>query len=271
MPQAVVVAEDLSVHYRSREARSRFLAIDGVDFELATGEILGLVGESGSGKSTLAATIAARAGRGSLATGYPEISGGSAIVLGRQLRGIRRRSRDRVQLAVGYLAQDGAEHLDARLTIAENIAEPIYSRDRRFSSREAGIAVATLVDAVRLPLGLMAKYPYELSSGQRQRVALARSLILEPELLVADEPTRGVDVTVRGGVLEVLRELRAERGFSALVISSDLGVVARVAERVIVLHRGTVIGSGPVEEVLADPVHPYLKALSASRFDTVGA
>lgn len=261
---AVIVVSDLSIHYRSRDVRSRFLAIAGVSFEIARGEILGLVGESGSGKSTLAATLALRAGRGQLEVGFPEICGGSATVLGTQLRGIGARRRDRLQLKVGYLAQNGAELLDARLTVAENVAEPIYSRDRRFSSREAGIAVATLVDAVRLPLGLMTRYPYELSSGQRQRVALARSLILEPEILVADEPTRGVDVTVRAGVLDMIRDLQTERDFSALIVSSDLAVTSHLAERVVVLHDGMIVGIGPIGEVLEDPIDPYLKALAQS-------
>lgn len=260
----VIAVSDLSIHYRSRDVRSRFLAIAGVSFEVARGEILGLVGESGSGKSTLAATLALHAGRGQLEVGFPEICGGSATVLGTQLRGIGMHRRDLLQLKVGYLPQDGAELLDARLTVAENVAEPIYSRDRRFSSREAGIAVATLVDAVRLPLGLMTRYPYELSSGQRQRVALARSLILEPEILVADEPTRGVDVTVRAGVLDVIRDLQAERDFSALIVSSDLAVTSHLADRVVVLHDGMIVGIGPIENVLADPIDPYLKALAQS-------
>jgi ABC-type glutathione transport system ATPase component len=267
----VVKADDLSLHYRSRDVRSRYLAVAGVSFEVAPGEILGVVGESGAGKSTLAAAIALQADRGGQESGNPEICGGSLEVFGTELRRIGSRRRDRLQLSVGYLAQDGAEHLDARLTVAENVAEPIYSRDRRFSSREAGIAVATLVDAVRLPLGLMTRYPFELSSGQRQRVALARSLILGPRLLVADEPTRGVDVTVRTGVLDVIRELQTEHEFSAVIVSSDLAVVSYLTERVVVMSRGTVVGLGPINGVLSDPIHPYLKALAASRFDTVGA
>jgi len=120
-----------------------------------------------------------------------------------------------------------------------------------------------------LPLGLMSRYPFELSSGQRQRVALARALVLEPKLLVADEPTRGVDVTARRGVLDVLTELKQERGFSALIVSSDLAVVSRVAHRTLVLDGGGIVGLGEIDEVLADPVDPYLKALAASRFDKV--
>lgn len=267
----VVRADDLSIRYRSRDVRSRFLAVAGVSFTLAAGEILGVVGESGCGKSTLAATLGLAGGLDSQEAAVPEICGGSLKLFGTQVRRSSAKARDRLRVKIGYLAQDGAERLDARLTVAENIAEPIYSRDRRFSSREAGLAVATLVDAVRLPLGLMTRHPYELSSGQRQRVALARALILEPQLLIADEPTRGVDVTVRTGLLDVLRELRSEREFSAIIVSSDLAVIEYVSERALILNHGTVIGLGPINGVLKDPIHPYLKSLAASRFDTVGA
>ncbi|MBB5632228.1 ABC-type glutathione transport system ATPase component [Cryobacterium mesophilum] len=267
----MIVADDLSIRYRSRDVRSRFVAVRGVTFDLAEGDFLGVVGESGSGKSTLAATLALRGDAGSGDVSAPRICGGSLTVDGTPVRGISAHRRDLLRLRIGYLAQDGAEKLDARLTVAENVAEPIYSRDRRFSSREAGAAVATIVDAMRLPLRVMSRFPYELSSGQRQRVALARALVLEPRLLIADEPTRGVDVTVRSGVLEALLELRAERGFSAVIVSSDLGVIEQCSERMLVLHRGNVVGLGPINGVLSDPVHPYLKALAASRFDTVGA
>ena len=267
----VIDADDLSIRYPSRDVRSRFVAVAGVNFTLDDGEILGVVGETGSGKSTLAATLGLRASVGFADSTAPEICGGSLRILDTEVRGIGAHRRGRLQFSVGYLAQGGAERLDARLTVAENVAEPIYAHDRRFSSRDAGSAVATVVDAVRLPLGLMSRFPFELSSGQRQRVALARAMVLEPRLLIVDEPTRGVDVTVRTGVLDALRNLRLERSFSAVIISSDLAVIEQISERMLVLHKGTVIGFGPINGVLSDPVHPYLMALAASRFDTVGA
>lgn len=265
VPEIAVSARDLSVHYRTRNSASYTLAVSGVSFDLSEGEVLGVVGESGSGKSTLAFTVAARAGRGLLDDGIAEICGGTLSVYGTQVRGITARQRNRLTLRVGYLPQDGAVRLDPRLTVAENVAEPIYQRDRRFDQYEAADAVAALIDAVRLSLGMMNRMPHELSSGQRQRVALARALILEPTLLIADEPTRGVDATVREGVLDVIRELQAERRFSALVVSSDIGVVDRVADRVAVLERGIIIGLGTMNEVLAAPTHPYLKGLAAAR------
>lgn len=260
-----VSARDLCIHYRSRNAASYHRAIDGVSFDIAPGEVLGVVGESGSGKSTLALAVACMLDRGHLNDGIPEICGGTLSVYGEDLRHISARHRDRLTLRVGYLAQGGALALNPRLTAAENVAEPIFQRDRRFNQREAAAAVATLIDAVHLPLTVLERVPHELSSGQRQRVALARALILEPTLLVADEPTRGIDATVRSGVLEVLSELQRARNFSALVVSSDLDVVASMTNRVAVLHRGLLIGMGPLDRLLESPSHPYLRSLAAAR------
>lgn len=261
----VVMARDLSIHYRSNGVPSEHLAVRGVSFQLGAGEILGLVGEAGAGKSTLAAAVAGLAGRGRPGSGVPRICGGSLEVLGVGMRRIGRADRDGIALRVGYLAQDAAERLNSAFTIAENIAEPIYRRDRRFNTREAAGAVAYLVDAMRLPLSVMDRMPWELSSGQRQRVALARALILEPVLLVADEPTRGVDADVRVAVLDALRDLSGEREFSALVISSQLSVVTRIASRVAVMQRGLLIGLGAIDDVLGEPAHPYLRGLAAVR------
>lgn len=264
-PPEVVKAQDVSVHYRSNSQPSEVIAVRGLSFEIAPGEILGLVGESGSGKSTLGLAIAGLAGDGSPGSGIPRICGGELSVLGHRMRGIGHRDRDRVTLRVGHLAQNGAAQLNSDFTIAENVAEPIYRRDRRFNTREASDAVAYLIDAFRLPLTVMNRMPWELSSGQRQRVALARALILEPVLLVADEPTRGVDVTVREGVLEALRDLQSDREFSALVISSDLSVITSIASRLAVMQSGILVGLGPIDDVLDAPDHPYLKGLVRAR------
>ncbi|MCU1422289.1 MAG: transporter ATP-binding protein [Microbacteriaceae bacterium] len=261
----VVVADDLSIEYRSNVAPGEFLAVRGVSFALGQGEILGLVGESGSGKSTLARAIAGLSGTGAPGNGVPRICGGSLSVLGRSLRHIGPHGRDRITLRVGHLAQNGAETLNSTFTVAENVAEPIYRRDRRFNTREAADAVAYLIDAVHLPLSVMDRMPWELSSGQRQRVALARALILEPVLLVADEPTRGVDAAVRDGVLEALRRLQAERDFSAIVVSSDLAVATAFGGRLAVMKDGILVGLGETEAMLDHPYDEYLKGLVRAR------
>lgn len=262
MSGAAVRVRDLSLLYPSSNPETRSVAVNGVSFDIAPGELLAVVGETGSGKSTLAKAIALQADQSF--TDSPKISGGSLEVLGTQLRGVSARRRDRLGLHVGYLRQEAGDFLEPRLTIGENVAEPIFARDRHFDQDEAGEAVATLIDAVRLPLSAMNKYPHELSKGQRQRVAIARAMILEPQVLVADDPTAGIDVTVRAAILDIIVALQRQRQFSALVVTADLSEVRRVSTRVAVMHHGIIVGIGELEAVLADPIHPYVKSLARS-------
>jgi len=259
----LVSARDLSIRYPSRYPEDRALPVNGVTFDIPQGEILAVVGETGSGKSSLAATVAGHADTAEI--GAPMIHGGSLRVLDYDIRGISQRKRDKLTLRVGYLPQDAGATLSSRLTIGENVAEPIFSRDRRYDQTEAGQAVATLIDAVRLPLSVMNRFPHELSRGQRQRVAIARALILEPVLLIADDPTSGIDVTVRGAILDIIGDLQNDRAFSALLVTTDLDEVRRVTDQVMVMHRGVVVGHGQVDAVLADPRHPYVEGLARSR------
>ena len=258
-----IFANDLSMRYPSRRPDSRDLVVNGVSLTLPQGEIVAVVGEAGSGKSTLAAAVAGVAETGEPRS--PIIQGGTLRVLGYTMKGISDRKRDLLTLRVGYVPQDGGAMLAARLTVAENVAAPIYARDRQFNQRVAAEAVATLIDSVRLPLGVMNRYPHELSRGQRQRVAIARALILEPALLVADDPTSGIDATVRGTILDVIKELQTTRHFSAFIVATDLSEVRRVTDQLIVLHRGTVVGQGRVDEVLDAPRHPYVEGLARDR------
>ncbi|CAN5394635.1 N/A [soil metagenome] len=259
---AAVRARDLSLLYPSTNPQTRSIAVNGLTFDIAPGEVLAVVGETGSGKSSLAKAVALQADLADADS--PKITGGSLEVIGTQLRGVSARKRDRLGLYVGYLRQEAGDFLEPRLTIGENVAEPIFSRDRHFDQDEAGEAVATLIDAVRLPLSTMNKYPHELSKGQRQRVAIARAMILEPKVLVADDPTAGIDVTVRSAILDIIVSLQRERGFSALVVTADLGEVRRISNRVAIMHRGIFVGICDLEGVLADPRHPYVRDLARS-------
>ena len=261
-PQLAVSARDLSLRYSSDNPETRSVAVNGLSFDIAEGEVLAVVGETGSGKSTLAKAVGLVADLPD--EGSPAITGGSLSIFDTPVRQISNRKRDRVGLHVGYLPQEAGDYLEPRLTIGENVAEPIFSRDRHFDQDEAGEMVATLIDSVRLPLSTMNKYPHELSKGQRQRVAIARSLILAPDLLVADDPTAGIDVTVRGAVLDVIMSLQRERSFSALIVTADLGEVRRVSDRVAIMHRGTIVGIGSLEAVLEDPRHDYVGRLANS-------
>ncbi len=261
----VVSANDLSIRYPSFRSSVDRNAVDGVNFTIGEGEILGIIGETGSGKSTLAAAVAGYAGRAR--PGAPQICGGSLEVLGQRMRGLSERKRDRLLARVGFVPQDAGSQLVPRLTVGENVAAPIYSRDPRFDQDVAGAAVATLIDAVRLPLTVMNSYPHELSRGQRQRIAIARALILEPVLLVADDPTAGIDVTVRGVILDIIRDIQRERAFSVLVISHTMSEVRRLSDRVAVMHKGVIVAFGDIDEVLNDPTHDYVGGLARAMRD----
>lgn len=253
--RVAVRADDLTLGYGERE-----VAVDGVNFELFAGEILGVLGEAGSGKSTLIRAVAGQVLGGESAP--PRIFGGGLSVLGTPLRGISDSERRALTLKVGYLPQDGGSTLEPRLSIGENIAAPIFDRDSRFDPSLAGQAVAELVDAVRLPLSVISHFPHELSRGQRQRIALARALVLEPEILVADDPTMGVDVLVRGRILDVVKTLQREREFSAIVVGHDLRELRAITDRIAVMYAGHFVGYGPVDQVLANPLHPYVAQLA---------
>ncbi len=261
--EQVVRATDLSLRYHSSSQVTRAIAVDGVDLTLASGEILAVVGETGSGKSTLGRAVALRADLPGDRRS-PRISGGGLRVLGEEVRGISVRRRDRLGIRVGYLRQEAGQHLSPRLTVEENIIEPIYLVDRRFDRMTAGEHAATLLDAVRLPLSMLDDMPHELSKGQRQRVAIARSLVLEPALLVADDPTAGIDATVRPQILEVIAQLQEQRAFAALVVTADLAEVRRITDRVAVMQQGRIVGIGAMDEVFDDPSHPYVRRLGES-------
>jgi ABC-type glutathione transport system ATPase component len=192
----------------------------------------------------------------------PRISGGEATVLGHSLRHARKRDLAEVTFHVGYLPQEAAATLEPTLSVQDNISLPIVERDHHYSRRAAGERAALMLDTVHLPLSVLAKYPYELSAGQRQRVALAKALVLGPQILVVDEPTAGIDATVRDAVIDLLAQLRGHEGFSAVIVSHDLAVLRRATDVSLVLQGGRPVGYGPIEDVLADPAHPFVRGLA---------
>jgi ABC-type glutathione transport system ATPase component len=258
-----IVLSDLSVEYAAKGPSPAHVALHGITLSVGPGEVLGVLGSAGSGKSTLAKVLSGSFLEGR-AEGQPVITGGDASVLGQGLRKLPRRKLPEFAFHVGYLPQGASDSLPADRTIAEIVGEPILERDRHYNARALATRVATLVDAVRLPLGHLEKFPYELSAGQRQRVALARALVLGPQLLIADEPTAGIDLTVRDAVAQLVNELRDGRTFAALIITHDLPVLRRTADRIAVLDRGALVALGTIDEVLRDPSHPYVKALAGA-------
>jgi ABC-type glutathione transport system ATPase component len=229
-------------------------ALDDVSLTVRAGETVGLVGESGSGKST-----AARVALGLVA---PE--SGDVSLFGTDLRKARGRARRALLAGVGVVLQDPVASLDARMSVAECVAEPLRVHRRGMGAAERRERIAEVLELVRLPRELARRGPRELSGGQRQRVSLARALVLEPRLLVADEPTSALDVSVQRTVLEVIAELQAELGFACLFVSHDLAVVQRFAGRVVVMRGGRVEEQGPTMSTLLHPETEYTRRLIAA-------
>ncbi|BCJ36941.1 glutathione ABC transporter ATP-binding protein [Actinocatenispora thailandica] len=249
--ESVVQLRDVSVVF-GRGGRA-VRALDRVSIEVRAGETVGLVGESGSGKST-----AARVALGLIAP-----SAGTVSLFGADLRRTRGRSRRRLRAGIGVVLQDPVASLDARMSVAECVAEPLRVH-RSMSGRQRRSRVEEVLDRVRLPRALADRAPRELSGGQRQRVSLARALVLDPRLLVADEPTSALDVSVQQSVLEVIAELQAELGFACLFVSHDLAVVQRFAARVVVLRAGRIEEQGSTGRTLLHPETDYTRRLLAA-------
>ena len=250
----VVVAEHLVIEYAGRFGSGGFRAVNDVSFTISPGEVLGLVGESGSGKTTIGRAIG----------GLTKVTGGSLTVLGHEMLGIKEREFKPVRGDIGFVFQDPASSFNPLLTIAECVAEPLIVHKRAGDAAAARPRVNELLEAVQLPKSFADRYPHELSGGQRQRASLARSLALEPSLLIADEPTSALDVSVQARVLELFAELQGQFGFAALFISHDLAVVDMLADRIGVLYKGELVEEGAGSEVLENPQHPYTQRLLAS-------
>ncbi|GGA58397.1 hypothetical protein GCM10011490_05410 [Pseudoclavibacter endophyticus] len=262
-PTPAIVADDLSISYIEHGAGSRYEALSGATFEVGRGAILGIVGTAGSGKTALGRVLSGRGFEGR--DSWPFISGGTLHVADLDLRRPSRGERRRITLDIGYLAQGSGDELRNDLTVAENIAEPILSRDRTFDKRKLGRAAALLIDAVDLELGMLGRFPFELSRGQRQRVALAAALIVEPSVLVVDEPAQGVDIIARPALFRLLERINAARQCTMVILSHDLATVQRLTNDVLVLDQGFVIARGTIDEVLSSSDHPYVQRMREAR------
>ena len=264
--QPVLAAQDLRVTYpvprpgiRGWFGKDGFVAVQGASFAIPPGRTLGVIGESGSGKSTLA-----QAALGLLPLAW--VSGQLGIE-GREWQ--HKRAADKpLRRAVQVVFQDPFSSLSPRMTIEEIVGEGLRVHAPQLGAAERAARVRAALAEVGLPEaqfpGLLARYPHEFSGGQRQRIALARALIVEPELLVLDEPTSALDVTIQKQVLALLQRLQKERGLAYLLITHDVDVIRAMAHEVLVLKDGEVVESGPVRDVLDAPRHPYTQRLLAA-------
>lgn len=251
--KVLVEAKGLSIEFPGRLGRPGFKAVDDVSFTIREREVFGLVGESGSGKSTIGRAIA----------GLNRVTGGSLTVFGQEMLGFREKNFKPLRKDIGFVFQDPAASFNPHLTIGECIAEPLIIH-RKPSAAEARKRVGELLESVQLPASYASRYPHELSGGQRQRASLARSLALNPPLVIADEPTPALDVSVQAKVLELFRDIQEEYGFAALFISHDLAVVDMLSHWVGVLLKGRLVEQGIGSQIMGHPSQDYTKRLIAS-------
>ncbi|WP_263119534.1 ABC transporter ATP-binding protein [Cellulomonas sp. RIT-PI-Y] len=244
--------EELVVEYRDRRGRV-VRAVDGVTLRIQPGEMVALVGESGSGKSTL----------GRCALGLAPLTSGTVEVVGTRLGKDTPRAIRAARTRIGVVFQNPAASLNPRYTIGQSVAEPLrVHAGLRGAALDA--RVAELLDSVELPAAWAERYPHELSGGQRQRVSIARAISLDPELLIADEPTSALDVSVQATVLDLFRDIQRRLRFACLFISHDLAVVDELADRVAVMHHGTLVEVGERSRVLSAPEDAYTRRLLAA-------
>jgi peptide/nickel transport system ATP-binding protein len=241
----------LAAEHRSR--RETVVAARDVSFAVARGHCVALVGESGSGKTTIARVIA----------GLHPLAGGEILLGGEPVSSLARRRSIEQRRRIQLIFQNPADALNPRHIVRDSIARPARVL-RRLSASAAQQEVDELLERVRMPAKLADRYPGELSGGERQRVAIARALAAKPEVVLCDEITSALDVSLQAAVLELLAELRTELGLAMLFITHDLGVVATIADQVLVLESGVVCEQGPTAHVLSSPAAPYTQRLLAS-------
>lgn len=255
----LLIVRRLSVRYplprlmpwRARHWRS---AVDGVDFNLHAGETLGIVGESGCGKSSLAKAL----------LGLQPIASGAAIFQGQDLAKLDRNQWKPLRREIQMVFQDPIASLDPRMRVGRIVEQPLAALRPDITKAERPRRVAAALERVGLSVADMQRHVHEFSGGQCQRIGLARALVVEPKLLICDEPVSALDVSVQAQVINLLAELQRDLGLAMLFIAHDLAVVRQMAQRVLVMYTGTVMEQAPREGLFTQPLHPYTKALMAA-------
>ena len=267
MKKPILEVRNLQTHFYTDQGVVP--AVDGVSFSLYEGEVLGIVGESGCGKSVTSLSI-----MGLIPSPPGKIVGGE--ILFRQKQGNGEQTENLVKVSkkrlrqirgnqIAMIFQEPMTSLDPLFTIGDQIIE-VLKNHRKISKREARKKAIELVQSVGIPRAeeIVDDYPHQLSGGMRQRVMIAMAMACDPEVLIADEPTTALDVTIQAQILDLMKKLNREKGTAIIMITHDLGVVAEMCDRVIVMYAGKVVEEGSVRTILKDPKHPYTKGLIRS-------
>lgn len=258
---------DLHVEFHTREGVAK--AVNGVDYSVAEGETLAVLGESGSGKS-----VTAQAVMGILDMPPGKITGGEILFKDRDLLKLKPEERRKIRgQEMAMIFQDALSSLNPVLTVGEQLGE-MFVVHRGMSRKDARAKSVELMDRVRIPAAKerVGNYPHQFSGGMRQRIMIAMAMALEPSLIIADEPTTALDVTVQAQVMDLLAELQRELNMGLILITHDLGVVADVADKIAVMYAGRIVETSPVHDIYKAPAHPYTKGLlrSIPRLDQKG-
>ena len=261
MSGPLLSVRDLSVSFRVRPRGSppwvqaqALQAVRGVSFDLAPAETLGIVGESGSGKSTIARAV----------IGTVPASRGQALWRGEDLLALVPKQRRRLRRDIQMIFQNPLGALDPRMTAGEIVAEPLTTHERHLPRHEVKSRVAAMLEQVGLLPEHTDRYPHEFSGGQCQRIGIARALIVQPKLVICDEPVSALDVSVQAQIVNLLQDLQRDLGLSLIFISHDLSVVKHIADRIMVIYLGRVMEHGAARDIVRVPRHPYTRALIAS-------
>ncbi|MCP3755854.1 ABC transporter ATP-binding protein [Streptomyces sp. TBY4] len=258
---------DLHVEFKTRDGVAK--AVNGVNYSVAEGETLAVLGESGSGKS-----VTAQAVMGILDMPPGRIAGGEILFKGKDLLKMKEEERRKVRGAeMAMIFQDALSSLNPVLSVGAQLGE-MYEVHRGMSRKDARAKAVELMDRVKIPAARerVGDYPHQFSGGMRQRIMIAMAMALEPSLIIADEPTTALDVTVQAQVMDLLAELQRELNMGLILITHDLGVVADVADKIAVMYAGRIVEAAPVHEIYRSPAHPYTRGLldSIPRLDQKG-
>jgi peptide/nickel transport system ATP-binding protein len=255
MAEPVLSVRDLKVEFVTR--RGILKAIDGVSFDIAPGEVLGVVGESGAGKSLTGTAIIG------LIDPPGRISGGQVLLKGRRIDNLPKEELRKIRgKRIGMIFQDPLTSLNPLFTVSEQLVETIQVHTDMNASQARDRAIALLTEVgIPAPEKRIDGYPHEFSGGMRQRVVIALALAAEPELVIADEPTTALDVSVQAQIIQLLKKLCRERGTAVMLVTHDMGVIAETADRVAVMYAGRIAEIGPVREVVKNARHPYAHGL----------
>ena len=260
MADTILEVKNLTKYFKTK--RGMLHAVDDISFKLERGKTLGLVGESGCGKSTTGRTILR----------LIEPTSGEIIFEGKDINKLNSRELRHARKDMQLIFQDPYSSLDPRKTVNQLISEPIVTNKILKSKDEVEERVAELMATVGLAPRLFNSYPHELDGGRRQRIGIARALAMEPKFIICDEPVSALDVSIQAQILNLLKELQGELGLSFIFITHDLSVVNHFSDEIAVMYLGKIVEKAPSEELFANPMHPYTKALlSAIPIPELGA